>query len=82
MEMEKSTKNTIKFAEVSCGKLTSPAIGTLYVPKATLKAIGWEEGNKITIDLGVEEKAAKKVTKAAKTAKPAAEKKTKAAKKA
>lgn len=48
---EKDTKNTIRFAEVLDGPLDAPSIGTLYVPKQTLKAIGYKEGDKLEVTL-------------------------------
>lgn len=48
---EKETKNTVRFTEVLEGKLTNPAIGTIYVPKETLKAMGWNDGDDIEIDI-------------------------------
>ena len=33
-EMEKETKNTIRFKEVVGGPLDTPNIGTIYIPKA------------------------------------------------
>lgn len=84
MEVEKTTKNTVKFSEIKSGKLTSPAIGTLYVPKATLKAMDWQEGNQISVDLGIvaEVKTVKTAPKASakKAAKGAAKKAPKASK--
>lgn len=50
-EMEKDTKNTIRFKEVVGGPLDTPKVGTIYVPKATLKEIGYEVGKQLTIDL-------------------------------
>lgn len=50
-EMEKATKNTIKFAEVLESELAAPKIGGIYVPKATLGELGWKEGDQITIEL-------------------------------
>lgn len=52
--MEKATKNTIRFAEVLENELDAPKIGTVYVPKATLGAIGWKEGMALTVELGTE----------------------------
>ncbi len=54
-EMEKATKNTIKFAEMLENNLDAPKVGTLYVPKSTLGALGWSEGKKISVDLQVTE---------------------------
>ena len=50
-EFEKETKNTIRFKEVLDGPLDAPSIGTLYVPKQTLKQIGYKEGNKLIVEL-------------------------------
>ena len=38
-EMEKDTKNTIRFKEVVAGPLDTPKVGTIYVPKASLKVL-------------------------------------------
>ena len=53
-EFEKETKNTIRFKEVLDGPLDVPNIGTLYVPKQTLKQIGYKEGNKLIVELKTE----------------------------
>lgn len=50
-EFEKDTKNTIRFKEVLNGPLAN--IGTLYVPKMTLKAIGYQEGQKLEVTLDI-----------------------------
>ena len=50
-EFEKETKNTIRFKEVLDGPLDAPSIGTLYVPKQTLKQIGYKEGSKLIVEL-------------------------------
>jgi hypothetical protein len=50
-EFEKETKNTIRFKEVLDGPLDAPNIGTLYVPKQTLKQIGYKEGSKLIVEL-------------------------------
>lgn len=50
-EMEKDTKNTIRFKEVVPGPLDTPKIGTIYVPKVTLKEIGYEVGKELSIDV-------------------------------
>ena len=52
-EMEKDTKNTIRFKEVVNGPLDVPQLGTIYVPKTTLKEIGYEPGKQLTVDLYV-----------------------------
>lgn len=56
MQMEKAIVTTIRFAEVLKSKLDTPSIGVngvLYVPKATLKAIGWKEGKSLEIEITV-----------------------------
>lgn len=50
-EMEKETKNTIRFKEVVGGPLDTPNIGTIYVPKATLKQVGYEPGTQLIVEL-------------------------------
>lgn len=54
-EMEKATKNTIRFAEVLESELAAPAIGSIYVPKSTLGQVGWKEGRKLVLEIAVEE---------------------------
>lgn len=51
---ERETKNTIRFQEQVADQLDTPQIGTLYVAKATLKSLGWKQGNtlSITLELG------------------------------
>lgn len=53
-EFEKDTKNTIRFKEVLEGPLDVANIGTLYVPKMTLKAIGYQEGQKLEVTLDIQ----------------------------
>ena len=53
-EFEKDTKNTIRFKEVLNGPLHVANIGTLYVPKMTLKAIGYQEGQKLEVTLDIQ----------------------------
>ncbi len=55
MTMEKATKNTIRFTEILENELDAPKIGTVYIPKSTLGAIGWKEGMKLTVEFGTEE---------------------------
>lgn len=50
-EVEKETKNTYKFKEVVAGPLEPTKVGTIYVPKTTLKEIGYNPGDKLAIDL-------------------------------
>lgn len=56
MREERATKNTIKFEEIIEAGLKNPVVGTLYVPKGTLKVMGFEPGTGqvLTIDLGIE----------------------------
>ena len=53
-EPEKITKTTIRFAEVTESEYSAPVIGTIYVPKATLGAIGYGDGKKLVMTLTVE----------------------------
>lgn len=53
-EMEKATKNTIRFNEILESDLAAPKIGAIYIPKSTLGELKWAEGKKITIELEVE----------------------------
>lgn len=53
MNKEKATKNTIRFTEVLGNEHDSPKIGTLYVPKVTLGAVGWKEGKQLVIEINV-----------------------------
>lgn len=51
---DKVTKNTIRFTEVLESELDVAQVGTVYVPKATLKQIGWSDGKKLAMELSVE----------------------------
>lgn len=73
---DKVTKNTIRFNEVLASELDAPVIGTVYVPKQTLAAIGWKEGAKLTMEIAVAAPA--KAAKAAKA--PAKSRSTRKAK--
>jgi hypothetical protein len=53
LEFEKETKGTIRFKETGVGLVDTPKIGTLYVPKPTLKEIGYTEGAKLELNLTV-----------------------------
>lgn len=53
-EMEKDTKNTIRFKEIVEGPLDVPKVGTVYVPKVTLKELGYEPGKKLHMELRVD----------------------------
>jgi hypothetical protein len=50
---ERETKNCIRFTEVLQDKLDTPQVGTLYLQKASLKAMGWQEGKNIKMTLNV-----------------------------
>lgn len=50
-EMEKATKNTIRFAEVLASELDAPKLGSIYVPKSTLGELEWKEGDTLTIEI-------------------------------
>lgn len=52
-EMEKATKNTIRFAEVLESELDAPKIGSVYIPKSTLGTLGWKEGERIEMEVKV-----------------------------
>ena len=75
MVAERATKNTIKFTEIVDANMNAAVIGTMYVPKVTLKALGYEDGKAITLDIGVadidgsEQPVKKKATKARKSTK-------------
>lgn len=60
MEMEKVTKNTVRFTEKVASDTDAPAIGTIYVPKATLSAIKWKEGMPLYVDVSIQKPATKK----------------------
>lgn len=47
MYEEKQTKNTVRFTEDS----ETPKIGTLYVPKTTLREIGYKSGMLLRMEL-------------------------------
>ncbi len=52
-EMERETKNTVRFAEV-VGTMDTATIGTLYVQKHALKEINYKEGQKLIVTLEVD----------------------------
>ena len=54
LQMEKATKNTIRFMEELDGPFDTPKIGTIYVPKATLKEINYTEGKTLVVDISAE----------------------------
>lgn len=53
-EVEKVTKNTIRFAEILESELSAPKIGSVYIPKSTLGEIGFKEGMKIVLEVSAE----------------------------
>jgi len=52
--VEKETVRTIRFKEYVPDTMDTPVIGTLYVPKVTLKALGYKEGAALVVTLAVE----------------------------
>lgn len=50
-KMEKATKNTIRFEEKLENEYAAPKIGSIYVPKSTLGAIGWNESKELVITI-------------------------------
>lgn len=55
MQMEKATKNTIKFTEILEHEFDAPKVGTIYIPKATLGILGWNQEKEISITVEVAE---------------------------
>lgn len=53
-EEEKETMRTIRFKEANVVPGDVPIIGTLYVPKMTLKVIGWESGDYLYATISTE----------------------------
>jgi len=49
--VDRVTKNTVRFEEELAGQLESARIGTLYVPKSTLAQIGYQEGDRLAVEL-------------------------------
>lgn len=54
-ELERETKNTMRFQEVVLSKFDTPEIGTLYVQKNCLKKIGYKEGQVLVVEISSEE---------------------------
>ena len=50
--MEKTTQNTVKFAEVVENEFVPVQIGSIYVPKATLAGLGYS-GGEITVKISI-----------------------------
>lgn len=51
--IDRETKNTIRFNEVTENFLDTPKVGTIYVPKATLKELGYEPGKQLHMTLSI-----------------------------
>lgn len=49
---EKETKNTVRYQEQDQTEPGQPAIGTLYVQKATITALGLTPSDNLTVTLG------------------------------
>lgn len=54
-KMDRTTKNTIRFAEVTESDMDAPKIGTIYVPKATLKVLGFKDGGTLVVKISTKE---------------------------
>ena len=52
-DVEKPTKNTIKFAESKADEFAPTHMGTVYVQKATLGSLNYTAGKKIRVTLEV-----------------------------
>ena len=50
-EMEKVTKNTVRFTEITDSDLAAPKVGSVYIPKSTLHDIGWDGKGRISIEI-------------------------------
>lgn len=55
-KVDRVTRNTVRFEEELGSELDSPKIGTLYVPKATLAQLGYQEGDHLAVELSLLEK--------------------------
>ena len=53
LKAEKNTKNKIRFIELADGNLNAPVIESTYVPKSTLKVLGFEDGKLLEISMRV-----------------------------
>lgn len=51
---DRETKNTFRFSEKLEHEDDAPKIGTLYVQKAALTEIGWQDGETLTVEIGKE----------------------------
>lgn len=52
-EMEKDTKNTIRFKEIGDGPLYVNKIGVIYIPKSTLAELGYKAGQLLEVSVDV-----------------------------
>lgn len=50
-DFEKDTKNTVRFKETNVGPLDVAKLGTLYVPKTSLKEIDYVEGAQLEVTI-------------------------------
>lgn len=55
-KMEKMTKNTIRFEEITENEYSAPKIGSVYIPKSTIGLIGWDEGKDLVITVEAKNK--------------------------
>lgn len=55
-EEEKETAGTWRFKECDVGPLDTPIMKTVYLPKATLKQLGWTPNSGKKIVIGIEVK--------------------------
>lgn len=53
MKADKVTKGTVRFAEELGNELDSPQLPSVYVPKSTLAALGYKEGDTLGVTLTV-----------------------------
>ena len=51
LQMEKVTKNTVRFEEILENELDAPKIGSIYIPKTTLNELHWIEGAVVTLKI-------------------------------
>ena len=50
-EEERETKGTIRFREVLADELDTANIGTIYVAKTALKAMKWQRGQVLEVEI-------------------------------
>lgn len=51
-ESERVTKNAVRFKEMESDR-EEPQIGTLYMKKSTLRAMGWNEGQLLVVSVEI-----------------------------